>query len=352
MVLTARPRLRPLPPEVTRRLTAVRTMVETGRLRRHVERLDEPRGRRHAPAAMARAEAYVIRELESAGWRVRRRPFTVAGADIAGINLVADLPTPGRPTPDRPTPDRTAPNRTAPDLLVGAHLDTVPGSPGADDNASGVACLLELARILQGQETAGQETAGRVRLVVFDEEETGLHGARALAAELTGVHRPAAVIVFECVGFTAAEAGGQTLPAAAALAYPGQVCRIRRRGWRGDWTLVAYRNDALRPARLVGSGLAHLAGRDAVVLARDPLDIAVVGPLLRRYLPVAAHFARSDHQPFWAVGVPAIQITDTADFRNPHYHRRTDTPDTLDYERMADVTAATAIALDELAATD
>jgi hypothetical protein len=327
MMLTAQPRLRALPAAAARRLTDLRQEIETARLRRHVERLAEPRGRRHAPTAMDRAEAYVIGELESAGWQVRRRPFAVAGTGIVGANLLADRPA-----------DDSAP---APDLLVGAHLDTVPGSPGADDNASGVACLLELARVLP---------AGRVRLVVFDEEETGLHGARALAAELMTGPRPTAVVVFECVGYTAAAAGSQQLPPAVALAYPGQVRRIRRRGWRGDWTLLAYRNDALRPARLLGSGLAQLGGPDAVVLARDPLDIPLVGPLLRRYLPVAEHFARSDHQPFWDLGMPAIQVTDTANFRNPTYHRPDDTPDTLDYERMADVTAATAIALGELAA--
>ncbi|MDG4829931.1 M20/M25/M40 family metallo-hydrolase [Solwaraspora sp. WMMD1047] len=330
MVLTAQPRLRALPAAAARRLVDLRREIETVRLRQHVERLAEPRGRRHAPAAMDRAEAYVARELESADWLVRRRPFTVAGTGIAGANLLAHRP--GRVS------------GRAPDLLVGAHLDTVPGSPGADDNASGVAGLLELARILPA------ESAGRVRLVVFDEEETGLHGARALATELAAGDRPTAVVVFECVGYTAAAAGSQRLPPAAALAYPGQVRRLRRRGWRGDWTLIAYRNDALRPARLLGSGLAQLGGPDAVVLARDPLDIPFVGPLLRRYLPAAEHFARSDHQPFWDLGIPAIQVTDTADFRNPHYHRPGDIPGTLDYERLADITAATAVALGELVA--
>jgi Zn-dependent M28 family amino/carboxypeptidase len=324
-MLTAEPRLHPLPKATAARLAAVRADVYTGRLRQHVERLDQPRSRRHAVAGMTTAQAYVAGELESAGWRVRRDPFTVPGTAVTGINLLADRGTGGATAP----------------LLVGAHLDTVPGSPGADDNASGVAGLLELARILPSL-----GCADRVRLVVFDEEETGLHGSRALAQERAT--RPASVIVFECLGFYTDEVGTQRLPPGASLLYPGQHRRLRRRGWRGDWTLLAYRRNALRETRMLAECLAHLRGRPSVLLARDPSDLTVIGPLLRRYVPVVRHFARSDHQPFWDVGVPAIQVSDTAEFRNPHYHRDSDTPQTLDYERIADTVGATAIALSEL----
>jgi len=81
---------------------------------------------------------------------------------------------------------------------------------------------------------------------------------------------------------------------------------------------------------------------DAVMLARDPVDLPLLGPLLGRAAPFVHDFARSDHKPFWDLGMPAIQVTDTANFRNPHYHQPTDTPETLDYERIADIVAATA----------
>jgi hypothetical protein len=328
MVLTAQPRLRALPAGVAAQLEAVRVRVDAGRLRRHVERLDEPRGRRHAQAAMARAESYVARELESAGWPVRRRRFAVPGSDTIGVNLVA-----GRSAGTTP--------------IVGAHLDTVPGSPGADDNASAVAALLELALIVPQD---------RVRLVVFDEEETGLHGSRALARETVDTP-PAAVVVLECVGFYTSAAGTQRLPPGAALLYPEQHRRLRRYGWRGDFTLLAYQRSSQRPTRMFAEGLALLRGQDrvgpraggpSVLLARDPLDVPLAGPLLRRYVPLVRHFARSDHKPFWEAGVPAIQVTDTADFRNPHYHRPSDTPETLDYERIADIVAATAMTVSSL----
>lgn len=325
-MLTAQPRLRALPPSVAARLDKVRDAIEPARLRRHVERLDEPRGRRFAVAAMHRAEHYVTRELESAGWHVRRDSFT--GTGTAGVNLVA---TAGR--------DGEA---TAGGLIVGAHLDTVPGSAGADDNASALAALLELARLLPSL-----GLGDRVRLVVFDEEESGLHGSRALADRMHD-DPPAAVVVLECIGYFSPEAGTQRLPPGASLLFPQQYRRLRRRGWRGDFTLLAYRRSAERPVRLLAECLVHLRGRHAVMLARDPLDLPGAGPMLGRFVPVTRHFARSDHRPFWDIGVPAIQVTDTAEFRNPHYHRPTDTPDTLDYGWIADIVAATAVSLAEL----
>lgn len=328
MVLTGEPRLRALTPAVAARIRQIRRDVDPARLRQHVERLDEPRSRRHAVAGMARAERIVAAELDRAGWRVDRRPFRVAGTD--GVNLLASLPTSGH----RPT------------YVVGAHLDTVPGSPGADDNASGVACLLELARVVPSLGLGCD-----VLLAVFDEEETGLLGARAMAAELPGQRRLAGVVVYECVGFYTGATGAQTLPPGSALIYPRQTRRMKRRDFRGDWTLLAYRNSARPLARTMADCLAYLAGADAVMLARDPVDLPMLGPLMKRYVPLVEHFARSDHRPFWERGVPAVQVTDTANFRNPNYHRPSDTAETLDYGRMADLVAATSATLLALTAS-
>ncbi|GAA4452796.1 M28 family peptidase [Phytohabitans houttuyneae] len=307
----AEPRL--VPPSAAH-LDALRRRVDVARIRTDVERLDEPRGRLHAPEAMARAERYVTGQLEDAGWSVRRRPFNEG---YPGVNLVATT---------APGPAR---------FVVGAHLDTVPGSPGADDNASGVAGLLELARIVP--------PTPDLTLAVFDEEESGLHGSRALATELVAAGRaPAGVIVFECVGYTATDEHTQRLPPGLSTLYRGQARRMRARRFRGEWTIILYRADARRLAATLGGALAHAAGRQAVMLARDPTDLPLLGRLLGRVAPFVRDFARSDHKPFWDLGVPAVQVTDTANFRNPHYHRPTDTPETLDYDRIAAITAATA----------
>jgi Peptidase family M28 len=312
-------------PALAGRAREIRAAVDPGRLRAHVERLAEPRSRRHAAEGMARAEAYVTRCLERAGWSVGRRPFQVPDGGV-GTNLLAER----------------VPGTTGATYLIGAHLDTVPDSPGADDNASGIACLLELAG------TVGSLSLRHdVLLAVFDEEETGLHGSRALARELAGQRAPVGAVIYECVGFHSGQAGSQRLPTGMRLIYPGQYRQVRRRGFRGDWTLLAYRGaaSAARLSRALADCLALLAGRDTVILARDPGDLPVTGRLLHRYAPWLDNLYRSDHKPFWDLGLPAVLVTDTADFRNPHYHQPTDTPQTLDYERMADLVGATATAL-------
>jgi hypothetical protein len=89
-------------------------------------------------------------------------------------------------------------------------------------------------------------------------------------------------------------------------------------------------------------------GRERVVMLRDPCDLPIIGPFLN-LVPLARNFSRSDHRRFWDKRLPAIQVTNTANFRNPHYHRPSDTPATLDYETLADVTVATVLAVRRLA---
>ncbi len=96
----------------------------------------------------------------------------------------------------------------------------------------------------------------------------------------------------------------------------------------------------------IGESLAHIAGIESVMLIRAPADIPVLGLILRvAFLPMVRHFYRADHYPFLKAMIPAIQITDSANFRNPNYHKITDKPDTLDYEHLAKIVAATALSL-------
>jgi hypothetical protein len=311
------------------RAAGFRARVDVERLRRDVITLSSPRGRRHAPEAMAQAQQYVQDTLERAGWSVRRRPFPVqdpSGA-LTAVNLTAQRhEASGRPA-----------------FVVGAHLDTVPGSPGADDNASGVACLLELARILTDQRFNHD-----LVLTVFDEEETGLLGSRVLAKQLVSERPLAGVIIYECVGYGTSQPGTQTLPNGTEFIFGAQLQRMRARDMRGDWTLFIYRSSAQTITTTLAGYLSQLAGSEAVLLARDPLELPMIGALLRRPGGLGDQFARSDHKPFWDLGVPAVQLTDTANFRNPNYHLPSDTPDTLNYARMADITAATAATLARL----
>ncbi|MFF4902794.1 M28 family peptidase [Streptomyces sp. NPDC001068] len=316
-------------------------LPDAARLRRHVEFLArEPRGRLRAPAAMERAEAYVRDELTAAGWLVRRQPFDarwqIGSTDrhghralalkprlhrrLRGANLIASLP--GAPT--------------GPVVVVGAHLDSVSGSPGADDNASGVAVVLETARLL-----AGAPTPPGVVLAVFDMEELGLIGARQAAGELSRNPGVRGMICLESVGYFSDLPGTQRLPAGFEKLFPEASAAVRADGGRGDFTLVVHRRSSADAAEAWRRAAA--AATMTGLLLRDPRPDGPLGLLIGLAVPPAGHLGRSDHAPYWNRGIPALMLTDTANFRNPHYHRSTDLPDTLDYQRLASVTAATAV---------
>ena len=110
-----------------------------------------------------------------------------------------------------------------------------------------------------------------------------------------------------------------------------------RNGFRGDFSLLVHRSPGTRLARWL-----QVAFRTPALLLRDPADLPWIGGRLAARFPFVDHLARSDHAPFWRQGIPALMVTDTAEFRNAHYHQRTDLPETLDFQRMAEVVRATA----------
>lgn len=292
---------------------------------------------------MAAVDAWLLDGFRAAGWRAEPRDFAVrdvwAWADafgwplvepvavLDGVNIVA--------VKEGASPDA---------VVVVAHHDTVPGSGGADDNGSGVVGLVELARLL-----GPLSLRYSVVLAAVDHEELGFLGARQLVRDLAAERAVIGAFVYEMLAYTSPAPGSQRLPPGIGAVYRGQVRRVRTRGLRGDFTAVIYRRSARVLATCFAECLAHLAGPDATILLRAPTDLPVLGPLVGRAVPFARDFARSDHVPFWDAGLPAVQITDTANFRNPHYHRPGDTPDTLDYHRLADVVAATAVTVERIA---
>jgi len=336
-------RLAPLPTALATWAAEISSLVSAERIRDDVEAIAEPRSRLTAPEGMARAEKHIATALQAAGWETAVEPF--AFSDVIGVRDGAEHVADPSVTYERleganvVARKRGTSGRRA--ILVGAHFDTVSASPGADDNASGVAALLELARVL-----GSARFEHDLLLVAFDMEEIGSFGARSLIRASTT--ELAAVIVFESIGYTSNRPGSQTLLPGIGLLYPAQVGRIRRRRLVGDWTLVIFRGPSLPIACAFAEALASLAGPDAVMTIRDPGDLPVLGGMVTRVAPWVRDFARSDHAEFWKAGVPAVQLTDTADFRNPNYHQPTDTPDTLDYARIAVVATATAVAVKHL----
>jgi len=228
-------------------------------------------------------------------------------------------------------------------VVIVAHHDTVRGAPGADDNGAGVAVLLELA-----ERFAGRRFRRTVILAAPDFEEIGLIGSRNLVRWLRRTYQVKAAVVFDPIGYMNATPGSQTVPPGLDQIYPAQVARLRERAYAGDTVLGLYRRRSVGLAREWARCLAATIGTDRVLLVRDPLDLALIGPLLVA-LPAARNFSRSDHVRFWQAGLPAIQVTNTANFRNPNYHRPTDTPDTLDYDTLARIAAATALLVERLA---
>ena len=312
-------------------------------LRRHVEVLAAaPRNRGADPAHLCTARRYVMEQLHAAGWTLTEQPFTTptglgvsdAGYPLAhlwplrirgpveGVNIIA---TRGRPI-------------TKQTLVVLAHLDSVRNSPGADDNASGVAVILQAAAQIPDPDNTGSSDldSGRdVALVLVDLEEISLAGSTHLAKTVT----PGAVLNLESVGYYDRAPHSQRLPLGLSLAAPPLAQQICGRRSAGDFALVVHRPDS---APIAGrwAAAAEQAGLPTVV-HQDNRHTGAGWRLERLVNPVGANLDRSDHAPFWNAGVPAVVVCDTAPLRARHYHRPSDTPDTLDYPALAAVTTAT-----------
>lgn len=255
-----------------------------------------PRDAAH-PEKLAAAADYIAAQFTAAGATAERQAFRASGESYA--NVVA----------------RFGPV-DAPRLVVGAHYDAAGPYPGADDNASGVAGLLEPARRLRGA-----PLRLRVDLVAFCLEEPPFFGndemgsvvyAHALRAARTPVH---AMIALEMIGYFSDRKDSQEFPDPALKAlYPNAGNFIAAVGRAQETDLVRRLQAAMRAAS---------------PLAVHSLNAPASTPGV----------ARSDHASFWAAGYPGAMITDTALFRNPHYHTADATPATLDYTRMAQVVA-------------
>ncbi len=283
------------------------TGADPARLRAHVTALAGERHPESSPTALAAAGEFVAEHLAALGLHVERRAFTFRGRRYENV-VGATAAT----TPDRP--------RT----LVGAHFDTVPGTPGADDNASGVAAMLETARLL-----AGLELDAIVEFVGFNLEEpqgfTYRVGSRAYAvdAKRRGI-RYAGVFVLEMVGYTDATHGSQVVPA---LLFWKRVPKT------GTFLAATGHRRSAKLLRTFANVAREAVPNLQVVTFRTPLNGWLV-PDTRL----------SDNASFWDVGYPALMLTDTAFMRNPHYHRATDGIETLDFGFMAQVTDAVAAA--------
>jgi Zn-dependent M28 family amino/carboxypeptidase len=277
------------------------TAASQDRIRTHLLNLVGPRDPYANLQALDAAADYVAGEFGRCGLAVSEEPFEAEGRRVR--NIVGTCPG----------------ARLQEEVLVVAHYDTKPGTPGADDNASAVAAMLEAARLLSSRRW--QRT---LTFVGFTLEEYGYQGSRRFARQAKRERRQiVGVLDLEMVGFTSQS---QRLPAG-----------IRART-TGDFIgVVGNRRSRGLVEAFVGS-----AGRSVPSLPVETLIVTWNG----RLLPIVR---LSDHAPFWDAGFPAVMITDTAFLRNPHYHEPSDTLETLDIPFLTQVTTATAATAADLA---
>lgn len=277
-------------------------------LKSHVAAVAGKIGERNVIAygELQKTAQYIEDALKGQGYQVESQEYVVQMRKVR--NLVAEIRG----------------GRLAKEIVViGAHYDTVDDCPGADDNTSGVAALLELARLLKAA-----HPARTVRLVAFVNEEppwfqTEDMGSWVYAKQARKRNESiVAALSLETIGMYSDTEKSQQYPAGFAL-YPSQGNFISFIG------------------NLSSRGLV----REAVASFRKTTSFPSEGAAVPAAIPGVGW---SDHWSFWQEGYPAIMVTDTAPFRNPNYHRPSDKPETLDYDRMARVVRGLAGVVNDL----
>ena len=266
-------------------------------LSRHVRELSVKIGERSVVRGdgLDRAKVYVHSAFEAAGLTVTEQAYEYDGRRVA--NLIADPP-----------------GAAADATPVGAHYDSVIGTPGADDNASAVAVMLELAR-----RTTAKPPGVPLRFVAFTLEEPPTHatrhqGSRVFVKRLTEAGgQVAGAIILEMVGLT----------------IPKQHYPLFLR-WAGY-------PDAGSFIGIVGNRASKPFGERVLRGMRKNSALPVESLFVWLNGWIIPDTRLSDHAPFWDKAYPALMITDTAFFRNPNYHGPNDTADTLDYAFMAEL---------------
>ncbi len=290
--------------------------LRSERLKKSVTDLAQQIGERSSsvPGSLDKAADYISEQFRSRGYEVSEMSYSVSDENRQTQtyrNIIAEK-------------EDSLPTNSV--IVVGAHYDTC-FNPGADDNASGVASLFELANMIQQQ-----KTKHRIRFVAFTNEEppffhTSIMGSRVYAREIKkrGEKLRAAVIL-EMLGFYSNKRFSQRYIAPLGLFFPNKA------------NFVAF--------------IGNFRSRKTVQLLESGFKSSSRFPIRSIVLPEkfpAVNF--SDHDSFWKEGYQAIMVTDTAMFRNPHYHQSSDKPATLDYKSMSAMLEGLAAAITKLANT-
>ena len=284
----------PLPP-LTPKQVDLRDM-----LRRDVEKLAGEIGERNIPRypALTAAAEFLEVSLAQNGYEVRRQGYGLAG--VTCYNLDVEIP---------------GSDRADEIVIIGAHYDSVEGSPGANDNATGAAAVLALARLL-----AGEKTSRTLRFVEFVNEEPPYFQSPAMGSVVYAKQcrqrgeKIIAMLSLETIGYYTEERGSQHYPFPFSLFYPS------------TGNFIGF----------VGNTLSAGLVRDVVASFRSHAKFPSEGGALPGAIPGIGF---SDQWAFWQEGYSGVMVTDTAPFRYPYYHTREDTPDKVHYDHLARVVA-------------
>ncbi|MEH2069826.1 MAG: M20/M25/M40 family metallo-hydrolase [Nostoc sp.] len=257
--------------------------VSADMLLTHIQNLNF---QRYTTTERSRTRTYITNELKKFGWKPKLEKFT------NGVNIFAE---------------RVGTNKAAKAILVGAHYDTVAFSPGADDNASGVAVMLEVARLL-----GSRSTPRTLQLAFFDQEEAGLLGSQAFVRKTARLENLGGAVVMDMVAYACYTVGCQKYPAGLPVNSPSN---------KGDFLVVVGDTEHL-PLLNAFQNLEKNKEKSSL-----PAVLTLPIPLKGLLTPDTL---RSDHAAFWYQGVGAVLVTDTANLRTPHYHQPSDVPATID----------------------
>ena len=273
---------------------SIEIKIDPQQLRRTLEVIVGERSPFSSLRHLTAVESFIENELGSYGLKVESDYFSYRGKTFR--NLI------GRQGDDQ---------RGGSMIVLGAHFDSVQGTPGADDNASGVALLLEAARLL-----ARARLRSQVLFCAFNLEELNMIGSSYFVKKLKSAGaKIAAMISLEMVGYANPRPGSQRYPLGLKAFYPD----------RGDFIGVIANWNSTSLLRRFARQMRQVRG-----LPVETLSVPGNGGLI----PAVR---LSDHAPFWDAGYPALMVTDTSFFRNPHYHSSTDTLETLNLDFMAKV---------------
>jgi Zn-dependent M28 family amino/carboxypeptidase len=278
-------------------------LIIASRSRRIVETLATRYPSRHGgnPLVLNGAAVFIEQEFRDLGYAVESQPYECEGTTVR--NLIVE---------------KAGSNPELAGIVIGAHYDTVVTTPGADDNATGVAGLLELARLLKNH-----PTRRTIKFVAFPHEEppyffTHLMGSRKYAEALKQKGESVLVMLaLEMLGY-AGENHRQL--------YPVPLMRLIGRYPKHGNFIALVGN--LRSLAMMSIVRKSMRGQNTVGVE----SLSAPGFIPPLFL--------SDHSSFWKAGYPALMITDTAFLRNPHYHKESDTPDTLNFTFLANVVSS------------